>query len=507
MYNWSKSSNFATCNSFTMQIKRSETFSTNIAKSRILSLFAIISLLFFVSCKKDDVSFTYSPTEPRAGETIVFTNNTSEGEEWSWTFGDGTTSTYKSPRKVYKQPGEYSVILKVDNKNSRTYSATIRIYDTVPAITASDTTILYYEPVTLTASLYNPFSYSLSYTWLLPSEATITSGDTTSASLTLFFRRHSTKLPVRCIIKQGDIDWTIDTTFYVHDNPAPTLIFAADNIFYRQRIYGTGYEQPTTDDLLTSAIAHQTIDLSRNTDISLALQDSLLFVFLGDTTLSGQICLYDMSANTTSIVAYNALTGKGQTFQNGILRDGLLFWTAEDKVYTTLSDTRNAPFSANGALHLFSADEIGYSLTTGRQSGGFDIYNSICFYAYDNGLYRFNYSDIGSGTTSAIGAVLQDYNIQHFAIDRIAQKIYFIGTTSSKSNALYVCNINGSNIVMLDQNADGQALCVDANGNRVYWTTADGLFCRGLIHTQNNIQAGTPEQVNTISGIEAVVVL
>ena len=92
-------------------------------KFQTIPFLAISTLLLctlFSSCKKDDVSFTFSPTDPCAGATVYFTNNTSEGEEWSWTFGDGSTSTSKSPRHVYRQPGDYSVILKVDNKASRT---------------------------------------------------------------------------------------------------------------------------------------------------------------------------------------------------------------------------------------------------------------------------------------------------------------------------------------------------------------------------------------------------
>ena len=84
--------------------------------SYIPLLFTILTLSLLASCKKDDVSFTFSPAEPRAGESVIFTNNTSEGEEWSWSFGDGSTSTSKSPRHIYRQPGSYAVVLKVDNK-------------------------------------------------------------------------------------------------------------------------------------------------------------------------------------------------------------------------------------------------------------------------------------------------------------------------------------------------------------------------------------------------------
>ena len=65
-----------------------------------------------VACKKNDVSFSYSPQNPRAGQVVTFSNLSSTGEEWEWTFGDGGTSTLKSPSHTFKQPGEYDVILK-----------------------------------------------------------------------------------------------------------------------------------------------------------------------------------------------------------------------------------------------------------------------------------------------------------------------------------------------------------------------------------------------------------
>ena len=55
------------------------------------------ALAMIVGCKKVDVNFDYSPAEPRAGQTVSFTNHSSAGESWLWTFGDNATSLLKSP--------------------------------------------------------------------------------------------------------------------------------------------------------------------------------------------------------------------------------------------------------------------------------------------------------------------------------------------------------------------------------------------------------------------------
>ena len=71
-------------------------------KKTYLLLTIICALM---ACKSNNVDFTYSPEAPRAGQSVSFTNNSSSGEEWSWTYGDGAISTIKSPTHIYKQPG------------------------------------------------------------------------------------------------------------------------------------------------------------------------------------------------------------------------------------------------------------------------------------------------------------------------------------------------------------------------------------------------------------------
>ncbi|MBQ2441580.1 MAG: PKD domain-containing protein, partial [Paludibacteraceae bacterium] len=83
-------------------------------------LFVLLTIcLGSVACKDITADFTYSPEQPKAGETITFTN-TSNGDKWSWDFGDATTSTSKNPTKTFKKSGVYTVRLKVNGKSSAT---------------------------------------------------------------------------------------------------------------------------------------------------------------------------------------------------------------------------------------------------------------------------------------------------------------------------------------------------------------------------------------------------
>ena len=447
--------------------------------------------MLLASCKKDDVSFTYSPEEPRAGETVVFTNNTSEGEEWSWTFGDGTTSTSKSPRKIYKQPGEYHVILKADNKASRTYSATIHVHDTIPSIAVSDSIVHYFTPVTMTAEVYNPFSHKQSFTWLLPADITIVEGDTASQSLKVYFRKHSIDMPVHCTITQGTKVWETDTTLHVEDSPAPTIIMAAEGKLFKQRIYNVGYEEPVSTTLAESYSSHPT---------SISVSGDNVYIFNSDTTAAGVIARYNITSGSSSVVIQNGAEADKRGFERGFTRDNNIYWTSLDGIYSCPSTASDIPFSTeNGTSikRLAAATDI-TGLSSGGHAGGIALYNNVWLYAYNQGLHRFSLST--SGDISTRGTILADYTITQFAVEPVSGKIYFL------ADGLYVCNTDGSSIVKIDDNATGTALCADGGTNILLWSTAEGVFCRPLVKTGNNHDSHKPQQLNSLTPVLSIAV-
>lgn len=88
-------------------------------------------LLLLVSCKKDeaieegpDVMFTTAIN----AYTVTFTNNTQGSASYKWDFGDGTTSTEKSPVHIYPGKGKYVPTLTV-SMNGKNYegSTVLRI--------------------------------------------------------------------------------------------------------------------------------------------------------------------------------------------------------------------------------------------------------------------------------------------------------------------------------------------------------------------------------------------
>jgi formylglycine-generating enzyme required for sulfatase activity len=61
-------------------------------------------------------SFTFSPAAPAVNQTVQFTDaSTGSPTSWSWSFGDGGTSSVQHPRHAYAAAGTYTVTLTVGN--------------------------------------------------------------------------------------------------------------------------------------------------------------------------------------------------------------------------------------------------------------------------------------------------------------------------------------------------------------------------------------------------------
>ncbi len=61
-------------------------------------------------------SFTFTPASPRLGQSVQFTDtSTNSPTAWSWSFGDGATSSAQNPTHVYTASGTYTVSLTASN--------------------------------------------------------------------------------------------------------------------------------------------------------------------------------------------------------------------------------------------------------------------------------------------------------------------------------------------------------------------------------------------------------
>lgn len=443
--------------------------------------------MLIASCKSNEVVFTFSPAEPAIGETVRFSNTTENGEDWAWSFGDGTTSTSKSPSKIYKKPGTYTVVLKVDDKASRTCTKTITVHDSVPAIGLSDSIIYFYQSVQISVDAYNPYSHQTSVQWELPANAKLIAGELTDKQITVCFTQLDAQ-NVKCAYQQGEKAYQLDTTIQVEDYAARSLVFARGKQIFHQRIYDYGYEEAIAYPVAASAITAPS---------ALCCTDDWLYIFNADRTTAGTLSGYDLVNDKTETLAQNAQAAEQQGFDHGYVANGLVYWTAADGIYQLDINARNTAFTAGAlsAQKVAMAAQLG--LTAGKQSGGVIVYNGVVLYAYDKGVVRFDKNN----PASLKGSILSEFTIRCMALDRVSQKLYF-----AAEKGLYVATLNGEYPVLLDATANGKSIAVDADDNKLFFTTDEGVKEMPLVHSPNNETQQKASLVNDYADVTALAV-
>jgi PKD repeat protein len=103
----------------------------------ILNYCIIFSVFTNISCKKDTpttppvlpiAEFGFSGSNNTfAPAKIVFTNNADNADEWLWDFGDGETSTEKTPTHIFQTAGSFEVSLRAKNKASGGTDSKIKV--------------------------------------------------------------------------------------------------------------------------------------------------------------------------------------------------------------------------------------------------------------------------------------------------------------------------------------------------------------------------------------------
>ena len=110
---------------------------TTAASGMIVVATNIPTLRYLHSCIGDQcpvepgADFTGTPISGTAPLTVTFTDaSTNDPTAWSWSFGDGTSSTARNPVKTYADPGTYTVTLTASNvagSDSKTRTSYIQV--------------------------------------------------------------------------------------------------------------------------------------------------------------------------------------------------------------------------------------------------------------------------------------------------------------------------------------------------------------------------------------------
>jgi PKD repeat protein len=248
------------------------------------TMICVALAMMIVGCKRITVDFTYSPAEPKAGETIKFSNNSSAGENWTWTFGDNNVSRVKHPSKVFSKPGEYMVTLMVDSAKYKTCTKSVIVYDTIPTFVADTDTIAIYHDVELRANVYNPFGYTLTYQWTLPENAVLHSGELTDRTIVVYFTKKGTE-QVGLKLTQKKVEYDITKELTIYDTKAPAMVMhLSDGKAMHQRIINDRMEdvqKATSADEQLIAASNDTVVNFNGVDFYASKMSELIAGFAG----------------------------------------------------------------------------------------------------------------------------------------------------------------------------------------------------------------------------------
>lgn len=86
-------------------------------KHYIFPIIILIGILLPSCEKKPTACFDSTPSAPIINNDVHFTNCTTEGSNYEWDFGDGSTSRLTAPSHAYENAGTYTVKLKAISGN------------------------------------------------------------------------------------------------------------------------------------------------------------------------------------------------------------------------------------------------------------------------------------------------------------------------------------------------------------------------------------------------------
>lgn len=282
------------------------------------------------------MDFSFSPTTPRTGELVRFSNHSEEGEEWAWSFGDLGTSSSKNPVHVYKQPGEYTVTLVVDGKEWKKRSKQVTVYDSIPTFACADTMFEVYRDYCYKAMVYNPYQYELSYRWAVEGVDAVLN-DSTSHSCTLHFLEAGEATVVLSLTFNGEQS-EIRKTYTVVDRPAKSVVMRTSEGDWRQRIYEDYFAVPLADtNAYTLLDARQDTLQTYNGQTFRLSEMAEIFVGITGFEISGRKVyyrtnegLYVANLSGTNIVQISDESPSALAIDNSLSR---LYWATETGMY------------------------------------------------------------------------------------------------------------------------------------------------------------------------------
>ena len=285
-------------------------------------------------------NFSGTPTSGNAPLNVSFTDSsTNSPTSWSWTFGDGGSSTAQNPSHTYSAAGTYSVSLTATNSGGSS----------------------------------SPYTQSNYITVNLPAPVANFSGTPTSgaASLNVTFTDSSTNSPTSW-------SWTFgDGGSSTAQNPSHTYTTAGNYTVSLTATNSTGSSSPCTKTayITVTAVLYPTSVLFQGTlasgsDSNLTAPDGVYEVYNSSTDFVKSLCVDHIF--TTSYTASQIASMKIEY----LLHDSL---TTSYPSTTILAEKTDASWDTAVNTFIPGTTDQWYSWTTTNVSTYLNSYGTICF--------------------------------------------------------------------------------------------------------------------------------
>lgn len=152
--------------------------------------------------------------------TIKFNNTSAKTGNFTWDFGDGTTSNEASPTHKYAEAGKYKVTLTLEGVGSRSYPLMINDIAPVMSVASQSDEIIEFNKTTMTFNieLPNPENLPVRYVWTFPEGTTYADGTEATEFIGLSHEDGSIDYPEPVKFSNiGSQRVSIVTTFDVRD--------------------------------------------------------------------------------------------------------------------------------------------------------------------------------------------------------------------------------------------------------------------------------------------------
>ena len=476
-------------------------------KHLIKTLFLLsIMTLIMLGCEKEEervwgevtTYFTIHDADNlTAPATVRFINGSKNAESYHWTFSGGrivsggvvtedSTTTAIQPEGVfYPIPGEFSATLKITAEGKETtHTKQFTVIKPQPVIKHEPTGIVYDDIVTFWVEYfeYPQYADQVTYNW------DFGNGETSTEAMPQTSFNPPGNYNVTVELFDGVETLTSSILINVQAEIAKTLFItnAINQRLYKKMLY-TGAVAPEEQLPIDVGINPLSVSVFQERIIISVAGENIRFSAVG-TPPDGYIFTTNLSGGNRYVITAPSLLEKtyiDDPFVSTVDQNGFVYWLDRFQGvrrihYSEVNGEYPAPYVWNVASVM--AELLGVASTFGWTDGTVRIVNNEIWYSKHGtgqGLYRFSLA----GQYIAKFDNLYSFKIRTFEVDTENQKIYFAINNASGglSPGLYVCEIDGSNIQLIDDLAGfsmqgGEAertyvtsIVVDAEGGYIYY--------------------------------------